>query len=386
MSKFFNIPSGFSFYTANSGEKTNPQNDDLLAIVSENDFLVSGMFTQNTFVGAPVSVSKTRLEKNSFMRGILINSGVANVATGKKGIEDAKICGNFLAKSLKCDEEKILISSTGKIGEFLPMKKFSKLIPELIHTEKKSVEAAAKAIMTTDTVPKFVSKKCGNGNITAIAKGVGMIEPNMATMLAFVLTDIKISPEKIDKLWKRVVDKTFNMVSVDGCESTSDMALFCSSNQCEANETELEKTLMEVCETLTKKIARDGEGATMLLSVECQNVRSFENAKTLAKSVVNSNLFKCAIHGKDLNWGRIMQALGSTHLNFSPEKIRLFINEVCIFQNNQPQKISDQQEAEVFASDEIFVRIDFDEGNFDATAWGCDLSHEYVNINAEYRT
>lgn len=386
MTSVLGFPTGFALHTSATGEKI-LGGDDLLAIICPQGTTVSAQLTQNTFVGAPVHDARNKISQSRLCRAVLVNSGVANVATGKKGLLDVSTCARVLAESIGVLEEEVLVSSTGKIGEFLPMEVLLHHIPLLSDSDTVDISTASKAIMTTDLVPKYASVLKDDYELNGISKGSGMIAPNMATMLAFVMTDAKIHPRKLDAIWKRCVAKSFNMISVDGCESTSDMALLLSSQQKEGvNESEFESDVQDLCITLAKKIARDGEGATCLIEATIQGSENEESAQILAKSIINSDLLKCAIHGKDLNWGRVLQAMGSTHLSFSWERCSCFIDELCIFEQGSPCDVSESQESRVFQSDTVRIRVELGEGDGSATAWGCDLSKEYIAINADYRT
>lgn len=378
------IPKNFYFKTASLGLKKSGK-DDLLLIASEKPAICAGVFTQNSFPGAPIIVSKKHLKiSQNKIQAILANSGCSNVATGEQGIKDSESCANLAAQKLQLKKENILVSSTGVIGRFLPMDKMRAQIPALINSQNKSAEEAAGAIMTTDTRQKIAFSKAGKAGILGIAKGVGMIEPNMATMLAFVITDAKIELKYLQKIWQEIVNETFNMLSVDACESTSDMAIVMANNIFEVKKDQFKKALKEAALDLTRQLARDGEGATILIETQIKNAPSPEKARSLAKSVIKSDLVKTAVHGRDANWGRIIQALGATHIKLDAKKIKIKIDGELVFQNGAPAK--NINESKIFQKENTIIEIDLNAGEFNAKAWGCDLSQDYIKINADYRS
>jgi len=396
------LPQGFALYTGNYDTEKYTKNN-LLAIVAQQDVFCSAMFTKNTCCGAPITVAKQKLNNpskrfntfNGNIQTILVNTNISNVATGAKGIADCTEQSALLAKYLEISEDKVLVSSTGCIGPYLPMKKMRNAIPMLLKYEKQGLEQAANAIMTTDRKEKFISVKCGNSTISGIAKGSGMVAPNMATMLAYIMTDAKISEERFCKIWKNAVEKSFNMVSVDNCESTSDTAIALMNPVFEVDELELENNILEITKILAKKIAYDGEGATKGIEIRVTGAESQESADKIAHKIVSSDLVKTAIFGKDLNWGRIMGAAGSTHLPIDLSQLSCTVGGVAVFTLGNPVLgISKETELSAFDNDEIIITFEMNAGNteskikpkFSATAWGCDLTYEYVKINGEYRT
>ena len=396
------LPQGFDLYVGNYDAEKYTKNN-LLAIVAQQDIFCTAMFTKNTCCGAPITVAKQKLNNpnkqfhtfNGNIQAILVNTNISNVATGAKGITDCREQSELLAKSLQISEEKILVSSTGCIGPYLPMQEMRKAIPLLITSEKQNLKSAANAIMTTDIKEKFISVKCGDATISGIAKGSGMIAPNMATMLAYIMTDAKISEEKFCKIWKNAVEKSFNMVSVDNCESTSDTAIALMNPIFEIDELEFEEKIIEITKILAKKIAYDGEGATKGIEVRVTGAESQESAQKIAQKIVSSDLVKTAMFGKDLNWGRIMGAAGSAHLPIDLSKLSCTVGGVTVFTSGNPVvRISKETELSAFDNDEIIITFEMNAGNagnntkqkFSATAWGCDLTYEYVKINGEYRT
>ncbi len=384
------LPKGFSFYTGNYNPEQYTKNN-LLAIVADTEVFCSAMFTKNTCCGAPISLAKEKLEKKydihvGNISGIIINTNIANVATGEKGITDSKRQAQLLAKSLNVSENKILVSSTGCIGPFLPMQQMEIAIPKLIFGKKQNLKNSANAIMTTDIKEKFISVRCGEATIAGIAKGSGMIAPNMATMLAYVMTDANISKEKFAHIWKKSVEKSFNMVSVDNCESTSDTAIAMMNPLSKVDEKEFEKQVFQITTFLAKAIAYDGEGATKGIEVRVTGAESENSAQKIAQKIVSSDLVKTAIFGKDLNWGRIIQAAGHTHLSIDLSSLTCSIGGITVFKNGLSVEISPETELQAFENSEIIIEFQMKQGDFSATAWGCDLTYKYVQINGEYRT
>ncbi len=380
------LPESFSLYTGNYNPEKFTKNN-LLAITSEAEVFCAAMFTKNTCPGAPITVSKKKLQNSPYIRGIIINTNIANVATGEQGLQDAEKEAELLAHSMGVNPQQILVSSTGCIGPYLPMQELEKTIPTLVKTEKQGLKNAANAIMTTDVKEKFISIKCGDATLSGIAKGSGMIAPNMATMLTYVMTDAKI-PEKIFKdIWKKCVEKSFNMVSVDNCESTSDTAIALMNPVHEVEISEFKKSLQKICKFLAKSIAYDGEGATKGIEVQVTGAESKSDAKKIALQIVSSDLVKTAIFGKDLNWGRIMGAAGSTHIPINLSRLSCSVGGVSVFTAGKPiLDISEKTELSAFDNNEIIITFAMNSGDFSATTWGCDLTYEYVKINGEYRT
>lgn len=371
---------------------------DLALIYSEKVADAWGTFTTNKFKAPPLVVTEKNLSlSGGKLQAVLINSGVANACTGEKGLKDAWEMANYVSKGLKIDKEYVAVTSTGKIGEFLPMKKIDAGLKEAI--SKLSISGgtdAAEAILTTDTKKKeiAVSFKLGEQEVKigGMAKGSGMIHPDMATMLAFITSDISIKGKLLQEALQQVVEKTFNMISVDGDTSTNDMVLFMANGLAE-NKLIAEKNddyfkfleaLQYLAEYLAKCIAKDGEGATKMIEVEVQNAVSFGEAKKVAKAVINSPLVKTAVFGKDPNWGRILAAVGYSGAEVMPDKVDLYLNEKIV-EDGQPLTFSRQKLHEYLeSSDEVKIIIDLKMGEVNATAWGCDLTYDYVKINTKY--
>ncbi|MEO6938891.1 MAG: bifunctional glutamate N-acetyltransferase/amino-acid acetyltransferase ArgJ [Candidatus Kapaibacterium sp.] len=373
---------------------------DLALITSDVPASVAAVFTLNKTVAAPVLVDKILLKRgNRECTAIIANSGNANACTGERGLNDAWKMVESVANALSIPQEQVLVASTGVIGQYLPIEKLEAGIAEIAsQLAVNGNEDAAKAIMTTDTFSKEVAvcfelfgKKV---TIGSMAKGSGMIAPNMATMLAFLTTDAQISSTLLQKTFGKLVEVSFNRVSVDGDMSTNDMAVILANGKSGAQEI-FESTpeyslfasaLEFVLVKLAKLIARDGEGATKLIEVIVQGAESDQNAVAAARSVANSNLVKTAIHGEDANWGRILAALGYAGIPLDPDQIELSINDLPILGKNYEIKIDEDAAKLELMKDTITILIDLNQGTGQATFWTCDLTKEYIHINASYRS
>jgi glutamate N-acetyltransferase/amino-acid N-acetyltransferase len=353
----------------------------------------SGVFTRNKVIAAPLIITRQALEKCE-LKGIIANSGCANAFTGEKGIQDAQWMEGILAKKLNCKPEEIGVASTGVIGRYLDKKVIASQLEEVfkgISSTKEASKACARAIMTTDTTMKEVAVELDNGvHIGGIAKGSGMIEPNMGTMLVFLYTDAALSKKTLDSCLRKAVDRSFNMVVVDGDTSTNDMALVTATGYYECEEESFQEGLDHVCVGLAKMIARDGEGATRLIEARVTGARTQEDARLAAKAIVRSPLVKTAIFGKDPNWGRVVAAAGYSGAEVEQDKISLkFSNnkeEVALV--SQGKIVEGKLEAlkSIMAGEEIIINVALGLGNHGAVAWGCDLTYDYVKINAMYTT
>lgn len=360
--------------------------NDFLVIFSEKKANAAGVFTKNKVKGAPLIVSIANL-KDGKAQAIVINSGVSNVATGKKGLDDAYKTAEIASKELGIDKNDILVASTGIIGKFLPMDKIKNGLIGIKKELTKNPDKICESIMTTDLNVKELFIKEGNFSIGAIAKGSGMIHPNMATMLCFIATDAEIESNKLKICLKKSVEKSFNMISVDNDTSTSDSVMILANGL--AGKVDLQKfqeTLDFLCIKLAKMIARDGEGATKLIEVNVKNAKSQDDAKKIAKSIVSSNLVKAAFFGNDLNWGRIMCAIGNSDASFKQDKVNINFNSEMVVKDGIENSFNKENAINALKKEEVKVTIDLNDGIFEATAWGCDLSYEYIKINAEYST
>lgn len=378
---------------------------DMAMIYSSTPCVAAGTFTTNQVKAAPVIWDRDTIYNSDYVHAIVCNSGVANACTGQTGMQYCEDMAQAAAEALHIDKKEVLVASTGVIGAQLPMEKIINgiglLAPTLDETEEGG-HMAAQAIMTTDTVPKEIAyefeiggKKC---RIGAMCKGSGMIHPNMCTMLGFIMTDVSISKHLLYKALSEDIKDTFNMVSVDGDTSTNDTVLLLANGLAE-NEmiTEMNEDYYKFSEALhkvnvflSKKIAGDGEGATALFEVKIVGAQSKEQAVTLAKSIVTSSLTKAAIYGHDANWGRILCAMGYSEAKFNPETVDIYFEskagKLKIVENGMATDYSEKKATEILSEDEVTAIADIKMGDFEATAWGCDLTHEYVSINADYRS
>jgi glutamate N-acetyltransferase/amino-acid N-acetyltransferase len=370
----------------------------LAVIVAEGP--AAGVFTKNKVVAAPVTLSKGIIETKHHLSALIVNSGNANAFTGDDGFLDAVEMATMLARELDVKPETVAVASTGVIGRRLDVSLIRELLPEVLKGLGSSPECsreAAKAIMTTDKAIKEVAIEMDCGiRIGAIAKGSGMICPNMGTMLCFAYTDAKVPADVLDAALKIAVDKTFNMVVVDGDTSTNDMVLLTSTcksgiKPCMDCLDDFEEGLIYVFTELAKKIAKDGEGATKLIEARVVGAKTQEDAKCAAKAIVRSPLVKSAIFGEDPNWGRVVAAAGYSGAELEQEKLSLSFSgggsEVEIIKSGEISSSYDLELLKrIMANDEIVITLDLSMGNEQATAWGCDLTYDYVRINAEYTT
>ncbi len=360
---------------------------DLALIVFEKPVSAVAMFTKNTVRAAPVIISQRYLEKYGLIQAVIINSGQANACTGERGLKDAEFMAKEVAKHLGIEKELVFIASTGKIGAYLEKEKISYGIEEAFkRLDKGTGREVAEAIMTTDTSPKITSVKREGAIITGVAKGSGMIHPNMATMLTFIGTNAKLPREELMKALKKTVDISFNQVSIDGCSSTNDTVLLFSTSEEDVPLRLFQKGLNMVSQDLAKKIAKDGEGAKRLINVSVEKAKSFKVAKMLARSVITSNLVKAAFAGGDDNWGRILASMGQTEYPLDLSKIELYLGDFLVFAKNEPLSYNSQEVKKYLKGEEILIRVKLNEGRYKAVSWGCDLTEDYVKINAYYRT
>lgn len=395
---------GFCAAAAEAGIKYKNRKD-MAMIYSKTPCKTAGVFTSNVVKAAPVLWDKKIVESRGDTHAVVINSGIANACTGKLGYEYCRETAQEAADALEITLENVLICSTGVIGMQLPVEKLTggvrMLAKELSESEEAGTEAA-KAIMTTDTRNKQVAVrvKLGGKEVTVggMCKGSGMIHPNMCTMLAFVTTDVNISQKLLQEALSEDVKATFNMISVDGDTSTNDTLLVLANGEAgnaeitEKNEDYqiFAEALHFVNEALAKKIAGDGEGATALFEAKVVHADTLENARTLAKSVITSSLTKAAIFGHDANWGRILCALGYSGVQFDPEKIELYLEssagKILIFKDGTAADYSEEEAGRILSSSEVTALVDMKMGDAEAMAWGCDLTYDYVKINADYRS
>jgi glutamate N-acetyltransferase/amino-acid N-acetyltransferase len=382
----FEHPQGFLSLAKNVGIKDSTL--DLAVIYSTVRARAAALFTRNRFPGAPVIVGRKHIAKG-FVQALVVNSKNANVAMGKEGIENAIETCRIVGEELAVNPYEVLPFSTGVIGRPLPMDKIRAGLKG-IRSELKpdNLKLAAQAIMTTDTSPKYYSCRVGQAVIAGIAKGAGMIEPNMATMLVYLMTDAELPKGALRPLLKRVVDRTFNCVSIDSDTSTSDTVVLMANGI--AGTTKLapfEKALADVCGYLTREIARGGEGATKLITVDVSRARSETQAKRVAKCVVNSPLVKTAIYGCDPNWGRVIAAVGkSFDPSIEPAKVTIRFGETEVFRKGSPVPCDLEALRKYLSQSDVTITVELGLGRASARVWGCDLTEGYIKENAYYTT
>ena len=395
---------GFEAAAAAAGIKYQDR-ADMALIYSEKPCKVAGAFTTNLVKAAPVKWDRNVADSGMKSQAVIVNSGIANACTGEEGMNYCKETAKEAEMVLGVDARSVLVGSTGVIGMQLPMDRVKDGIRKLADAKKSDLESgtlAAQAIMTTDTKKKEVAVTVEIGDVTVtiggMAKGSGMIHPNMCTMLAFVTTDAKISRKALQAALSEDVEDTYNMISVDGDTSTNDTVLLLA-NGAAGNEKirygtweyeEFKSALHYVNETLAKEMAGDGEGATALFEAKIIGADTKEQAKRLAKSIVCSNLTKAAIAGHDANWGRILCAMGYSGAQFDPEKVDLYFEseagKLKIIENGVALDYSEEKATEILSRPKVTAIADIKEGDVEATAWGCDLTHGYIDINADYRS
>ena len=387
-------PLGFSADGLHAGFKKKKL--DFGWIVSEVPASVAGVYTTNKVIAAPLLVTKASVQKSQKLQAIVVNSGVANSCTGQQGLDAAYEMQRLTAQKLKIEPDLVGLASTGVIGEQLPMDALKNGLSQILVSGK--AEDFAEAILTTDTCTKtcVVTEEFGSDLVTmaGVAKGSGMIHPNMATMLAFITCDANISSATLQAALSQHVETTFNQITVDGDTSTNDMVLV-MANGCRQNEEILpdteefekfSKMLRYLMADLAKKIAKDGEGATKLIEVNVRHAKDEQSGRMIAKSVVGSSLVKTAIFGQDPNWGRILAAIGYAGADVSVDNIDIWIEGIPVMQASSPVAFDSEETSDAMAGELLTLTIDLHDGEAEAQAWGCDLSYDYVKINALYRT
>ena len=381
------LPLGFRAHVTNVGVKDTT--DDFTVVAADAVCAAAGVFTRSSFAGPSVLVSRRHVADGR-ARAMVVVSKNANVATGPQGLADAEELAAGVAAALGCDASDVLVASTGVIGRAYPMDRIRaglRAIPSPLPGT--DAGAVARGIMTTDTVPKTASAAAGAARVVGVAKGVGMIEPDMATMIAMLFTDALVEAADLDAMFRRVVDRTFNCVSVDTDTSTSDTAVVLASGAAgQVDAAALEAALYDVCASLTRQIARDGEGATKLLEVAVDGAADARQAKHVAKAIVNSPLVKTAVHGADPNWGRVAMAVGKSTTADAVDQAKVVIRFGR--QEVYPAAVDDaglDALAAYMRGDEVRIHVSLGTGGSGAaTVWGCDLSDGYVRINADYTT
>ncbi|MDZ4245631.1 MAG: bifunctional glutamate N-acetyltransferase/amino-acid acetyltransferase ArgJ [Dehalococcoidia bacterium] len=369
---------------------------DLGILASEAQCQAAGLFTTNKVQSAPVKISKKHLKSHQ-AGAIIVNSGCANACTGKKGLADTEEVIAMVAEGLSLSPENILAASTGIIGTYLPVNKISENLDKIVFSAEGGHDFA-RAMMTTDTFPKQKAVKVTVGEtefvIGGVAKGAGMIHPDLATMLCFITTDAAVEPGFLQRALKKAVEASLNMISIDGDTSPNDTVIILANGMAGNEEIKgsslmavpFQQALQEVCISLARDIARDGEGATKIIEVRVQGAKNLGDARRAARYVVSSPLVKAAIHGNDPNWGRIMVAMGMSGAEIRESRVELFINGHLLFKKGEPQSYSDPEVSSSLNQSEVVILVDLHLGRARATAWGCDLSEEYVTANSDYST
>ncbi len=371
---------------------------DLGYIFSEVPATTAGVYTTNLFQAPPLAVTQESIEKEHKIQAVLVNSGNANACTGEQGLKDAYSMQSMFAEKLNIEKHYVAVTSTGVIGVHLPMDKMKDGIQEILHDEHVGGSLFERAILTTDTGVKNICIQMEiDGKVVTIAgaaKGSGMIHPNMATMLGFITTDASINYDDLLVGLKEVTNQTFNMITVDGDTSTNDMVLVMANGEAKNQTLSKEhpswnlftKGLKMVSESLAKQIARDGEGATKLIEVHVSGAESLESARAVSKSIISSNLVKTAIYGTDANWGRIVCAIGYSGQAINPNTLKVSIGPIKVVENGLPFPFDEEEAKDYLQNENVHIFVDLKQGNVSATAWGCDLTYDYVKINASYRT
>lgn len=394
-----NLPSGFSSAGIACGVKSDATKLDLALFVSDRPAVAAGMFTQNKVCGAPVKVSKSRVPRST-ARAVVINSGNSNAATGARGIEDAKAMTAAVGELLGTTGDDVLVCSTGVIGRFLPMEKILAGVKNVVPTLGTSAahfHAAARAIMTTDTFPKETSQSIettdGTFQIYGCAKGAAMIAPNMATMLAVILTDSCLTPEQADRMLRHAVNESFNCISVEGHTSTSDTVLLLANGAANgkpiagATETRLQVGIDEVASQLAQMIIRDAEGADHFITIDVKGTRTRDEARTIAKAIAEGPLVKTAITGADPNWGRIVSAAGYCGVDLREEDMSLKVNGTSLYECGAPVPFDAAAvSAGIRSNRDVSIELTLTLGSASIRFWTSDLTCEYVRLNADYTT
>lgn len=375
-------PQGFKLSATEAGIKK--AGLDLCLISSDRPAVTAAVFTRNAFPAAPVLLDRANLQESGHItRAILVNSGNANASNGVSGMDAARRCAAQVAAGLGCSPSEVFISSTGVIGRPLPTEKICSAVPNLIESlSPRNVDRFARAIMTTDTVPKVASADIRGATILGFAKGAGMIHPNMATMLSFILTDAKVDYADLERALKTAVDLSFHSISIDGDTSTNDtVAVFANgASGVTLSLAVLTAKLTEVCQELAKAIVRDGEGATKFIELIIEGAPSDEAAREIGRTIARSPLVKTAIYGCDPNWGRIIAAIGNAGIPLTSERVDLYIDEIPLMGGDL------KMASERMNFPNVTLRVALNSGSGNARVWTCDLTEDYIRINADYTT
>jgi len=394
------FPSGFSAGGLHCGLKKTDRHD-LGAIVCEVPAAAAAVYTTNVFQAAPIKVTRESINSSGMLRAVIVNSGNANACTGKQGEADAYEMRNVFADIIGVAHDDVAVASTGVIGELLKMDRVRSgisLLPAKLEASEQGAEDFSQAILTTDLVKKTIAVELvidgKTVRIGGAAKGSGMIHPNMATMLGFVTTDASIEPEALQLLLRQVTDLSFNMITVDGDTSTNDMLVAMASglagnnalNEAHPDWEAFSAAMTHVCVHLAKAIARDGEGATKLVEVRVEGATSDEAAQAIAKTIIGSSLVKSAVFGADANWGRIIAALGRAGQPVNPDTVDIALGDIVTLRQSSPVAFDEEAALEYLQGDTVVISVQLNMDNGKAKAWGCDLTYDYVRINAAYRT
>jgi glutamate N-acetyltransferase/amino-acid N-acetyltransferase len=386
-------PGGFLAGATSAGIKNKDQSRlDLGILFSEVPCLAVAVFTTNKVKAAPVVLDQMRLRKGK-ASAVVMNSGCANACTGEQGMTDALEMTELAARRVGVSAEDVLVASTGVIGVTLPMGRIRAAVPKIVLSAEGGHDLA-RAIMTTDTVPKEVAVRADDYVIGGIAKGAGMIHPDLATLLCFLTTDTAIDIDFLGQALRKAVDISFNMVSIDGDGSTNDTVLIMANGMAggkpiikgSRRAEVFQQALNKACIYLARANARDGEGATKLIEVNVSGAVSPGDAQLAARTIVSSSLVKTAVHGSDPNWGRVLAAAGRSGAALEPDKLELYIGDICVVKDGAPVPFDKKEVVKHLDGKEVYIALNLNIGKAEATAWGCDLSEEYVKINAEYTT
>ena len=384
-----------------SGIKNTEGSPDLALVVSDVPCRAAAVFTTNRVAAAPVKHDRELLAAhNTIAQALVINSGCANACTGERGMEDARETARTAAAGLHIVPEAVWVMSTGVIGRHLPMDNVrSGIATAIAHLSNEGGHSAARAIMTTDTRPKEIAVQVeieGNAcTIAGMCKGSGMIHPNMATMLAAIATDALVAPDVLQTALTEATEKSFNMTTVDGDTSTNDTLLLLANGLAKNPEIRTTEStgyraffegLLHVAQALSRMIAADGEGATKLVEITVRGARDFADAKKVAKSIAHSPLVKTAMYGQDANWGRVLCAAGYSGVDLDPDRVALWFGDLQLVKDGAPFDVDEERALQILSAKEIQVVVDLGLGDASATVWTCDLSHDYISINAHYRT
>lgn len=398
-------PKGFRAAGLRAGIKPGKTNKDMAMVVSEVPCAAAGVFTRNLVKAAPVQWDARQLEAHGVVRAVIVNTGIANACTGAQGYENAEKTAQAVAGEFGISPEQVMVMSTGVIGPQLPMDVILqgiKQFPSVLKEGEAAAHDAAEAILTTDTHPKEIAVefriKGKTVRMAGMCKGSGMIHPNMGTMLGLITTDAMITKDLLKKNLKEFVEDTFNMVSVDGDTSTNDSVIVLANgmaeNDCLTEQDEdytiFRQALKQVMTFLAQNIAADGEGATRLLEARVVHADSKEQAKILAKAIITSNLTKAAVFGMDANWGRILCAMGYSGAAFDPDRVKIQISSeigsITLVEQGMAVDYDEELATKILSPKKVVILADVESGDAEATAWGCDLTYEYVKINADYRS